>query len=324
MPKTWWRVLAFLFLLLSTGPSLAPSLADTPETPKPKANPFLWEARHETGTAYLFGTIHIPDPRVMKLPPAVETAFARSDVVLTEIEFKPDDLMRLQTAMMLPQGKKLSDSLSPELRKRVGAIVPMAGLDSYHAWAATMYLTIIHMGPIMQKEALDKMFPRRGKADGKEVGALESMEEQIAALSFLTEEEQVKQLEKTLELIEKDRKNKTNSMLKLIDFYLEGDADQMMKKSVAITGEPDESDTKFMKRILDDRNVVMADRLAAKMKAKPGKVWFVAVGAGHYSGEMGVGKLLAKKGFTVRRMAADEKVPPKAKPAPEGAPVGAK
>ncbi|MHC4954740.1 MAG: TraB/GumN family protein [Planctomycetota bacterium] len=305
MPKTWWRGLAFLFLCL------VPSQADTPETPK--ANPFLWEAKHETGTAYLFGTIHIPDPRVMKLPPAVETAFARSDVVLTEIEFDPGSMARLTMAMMLPKGQKLSNMMTPELAKRINAIVPIVGLDAYQPWAATLFLTVIHMGPVMQRgEALDKMFPRRGKAEGKEIGALETVEEQVAALSFLSEKEQIKQLEKTLELIEKDRKNKTNTMLKLIDFYLEGDADQMMKKSVALTGEPDEIDKKFMKRILDDRNVVMADRLAAKMKAKPGKVWFVAVGAGHYSGEMGVGKLLAKKGFTLRRMAADEKVPPKA------------
>ena len=50
----------------------------------------------------------------------------------------------------------------------------------------------------------------------------------------------------------------------------------------------------------------MADRLAARMKKKPGKVWFVAVGAAHYAGDIGVGELLKKKGFKVRRMKRSE------------------
>ncbi|MDG1406046.1 MAG: TraB/GumN family protein, partial [Planctomycetota bacterium] len=49
-------------------------------------SPLLWKVTSENNTSYLFGTMHVADPRVTTLAPAVEAAFAASDAIFTELK----------------------------------------------------------------------------------------------------------------------------------------------------------------------------------------------------------------------------------------------
>jgi pheromone shutdown protein TraB len=58
----------------------------------------------------------------------------------------------------------------------------------------------------------------------------------------------------------------------------------------------------FMARLLDRRNLVMVRRMLEAAERHPDKTMFVAVGAGHYPGPVGIVKLLRDTGFRVRRI----------------------
>src|SRR5204863_28006 len=58
--------------------------------------PFLWKVDGGRAPLYLFGTIHVPDDRVLALAPSVEKAFAEASAVYTEI---PGD--RTQTQALI-------------------------------------------------------------------------------------------------------------------------------------------------------------------------------------------------------------------------------
>ncbi len=303
MPKTIW-----ILLLLLVGCGAQEPVREKTDAPKPI---FLWEAKHETGTAYLFGTIHLPDPRVLALPRAVDEAFTASDIVLTELELTPAAQVKMLQMMMLPKGESLTKLLPKETQARLAKRgLPMAAVDKYKVWGLMASLIMLHGREYFGggRQAIDAVLPARAKREGKQVGALEIPEEQIGVFEKLTTEEQIRMLDDTLTLIEKDVEAGTNSLGEMLDLYLAGDLDAMVNFQALNGRDPTEADKKFMKWILDDRNVHMADRLADRMKKAPGKVWFVAVGAAHYAGPMGVNKLLAKKGFKVRRMTRDDKI----------------
>jgi len=299
MHKTWWLLLLFLLAGCEEETSKAKAAAAADAKPI-----FLWEAKHETGTAYLFGTIHLPDPRVLKLPRVVREAFDRSDIVLTEIELDAATQVKMLRAMQLPRGESLKKILPEDVQKRIAKLLPMAAVEKQKVWAVTVNLMLLQAGDLFRsgRLPLDADLPLKAKAAGKTVGALETVEEQIGLFDKMTIEDQIEMLKDTLDLIEKDKASGTNTLHKLVDLYLAGDLEAIMKFETTMGRKPSERDKKFMKLLLDDRNVRMADRLAARMKKDPGHIWFVAVGAAHYHGEVGVGSLLAKKGFKVRRL----------------------
>ena len=94
----------------------------------------------------------------------------------------------------------------------------------------------------------------------------------------------------------------------LLAVYLGGDEQRLWDKMYEEYDPDDEREAELLKRLLDDRNVRMADRSAAKMLASPDKSFFFAYGTAHMPGKVGVVKLLQDKGFEVTRIGAPESV----------------
>src|SRR5215471_8695107 len=58
---------------------------------QPTQKPFLWRIEGPV-PSYLYGTIHIPDQRVLAIPDVVKKAMAVSDAVYTEVPFDSNSL----------------------------------------------------------------------------------------------------------------------------------------------------------------------------------------------------------------------------------------
>jgi uncharacterized protein YbaP (TraB family) len=63
---------------------------------------------------------------------------------------------------------------------------------------------------------------------------------------------------------------------------------------------------KFMQRILDDRNVTMAERISGYLAT--GGVTFVLVGSAHLAGKAGIPAILASRGYPGHRIHSDEDI----------------
>jgi uncharacterized protein len=292
--------------------------------PRPVASvikaPFLWRIEGPV-PSYLYGTIHVPDPKVVNLPPVVEQAFNSSAGVFTEIPMDGALQLGMMSKMMLPGDQSLSQVLGAELYGRLSATIqrslpkdspgPMAAamtamLGRMKPWAAMLQLAMIEFLPDMLagNKALDTMLFDRAKSEGKETGGLETIDEQLAVFEALTMDEQVRLLKLTLDTMEEAHKAGRSASRELIDGYVLGDLDKLAAMSNdSMKGEP-ELQKKFMARALDGRNQVMVDRLLAKRAERPGKTLFFAVGTLHYAGEEGIVALLEKKGLKVTRVTA--------------------
>ncbi len=154
----------------------------------------------------------------------------------------------------------------------------------------------------MENPALDAQLFTGSKEEGKIVDGLETVDEQLGIFDNLTYDEQAKHIASTLDALEMEDKAGGEAPIQgLIDLYLEGDIDKLQTAVLSQADNGDPFTRKLMKAILDDRNVRMADRMVARLKDNPEEAHFVAVGAAHYPGEMGILNLLRKKGLRVWR-----------------------
>lgn len=275
--------------------------------------PFLWriKAQADDRPSYLFGTIHLSRPAVTKLPPRVMAALHASDAVFTEIPMDPPTLVKMTPHLFLPDGETLDQVLPPELlegaKGAVKAIDPKLPFDLFsrmQVWAFAAGLAgledqIKHPGALAQ----DMMIFQRGALDGKEVGGIETPEEQIAIFNELTLEEQIEMLRDGLQQMREIREGGQSPTQMLVDLYLTGDLDALgveLNKWL----DPDGSalSAKLVERLLTRRNRLMAERIAAKLRTEAGTTFFFAVGAAHLYGPTGLIELLKEEGLEVTRV----------------------
>ena len=267
--------------------------------------PFLWKIEGES-TSYLFGTIHLADERVTTLHLSVEEAFKASDYIFTEIPLSTSDLLKQTRFLMLQGDQSLADIVEPELLQRADNVVkninPVLTIEpflKFKPWALATSL------PLLEQQLanpgilpLDAQLFQRGEIEGKGTGGLETAEEQLGYFDNLTQNEELKMLRDTIEFMEQSDTQEMNIAEEFIRYYLDGNVNAFGELMVKYVKE-DEFSQGFMKKILHNRNIIMADRIYAKLKKNPSRSYFFAVGAGHYWGESGVQNLLKRKGLEI-------------------------
>ena len=295
---------SFLALLSVLCPSTAPAQASPP------SRPFLWRIEGAGKTAYLFGTIHLSGPRETKLAPSVEAAVTGSDALYCEVPMDMGSQMKAATGL-LSGGKSLRETLPGELYdraekelKRINPALDLKPFDRMQVWALAMTLALLEEQiKNAGAQPLDALLYSRAEAAGKQVGGIETIDEQLGVFSKFSEADQLEMLRSTIDDIEKARKEGKSPIEDLRNSYLTGDLAQLdreMQKWMEALSEG------FRKRVtallFTERNHHMAERMAAKLKEAPGKGFFFAVGAGHLGGAEGVLALLEKTGLKVSRV----------------------
>jgi uncharacterized protein len=310
---------AFLSFVPPTA-ALAEDAAPAPIAPKEPAakrpQPFLWVIDGPP-RVYLYGTMHLPDPRVMDHAPSVKAAHAAADVVWGELPADAKHSPEVMKAVMLPPDQSLSTVLPKETYDKLEAYLKARGLSaSKFERLKPIYLAItvgtLDQLHLLMRPSMDEKFLRDAAAAGKEAGGLETISEQLAVFDACPCETQARLLDEVLVQLEKEKAEGKNSTEELIQAYAKADlaaVEASMKKMEAV----DDPEVKALaKRLLTDRNATMADRIVERTKVAPEKTYFVAVGAAHYPGPSGILAILAAKGWKARRMDADETVPARA------------
>ncbi|MCC6162308.1 MAG: TraB/GumN family protein [Acidobacteria bacterium] len=296
-----------LMALLVWGESPAASTA-------PVRAPLLWDVRIDGQQLWLFGTIHVPDARVLALPPAVREAFDASDRVVTEVAFDTVQQAELAAALMLPEGQRLRTILGEERFARLdarvrSALTPVAPqvaplvaglLDRLKPWAALAQLATLDYLPDLMagRLALDAQLYADAVAAGKKAGGLETVAEQVGAFEAFTLEEQTTLMDDALR--EGGASGLAIPGATLVEWYLAGDDEKLATAMSQGVGDPALS-RKVEQEILIKRNRRMADRIDALHTASPHEIIFVAVGALHLVGPDNLPQLLQARGYDSRR-----------------------
>ncbi|MDJ0613197.1 MAG: TraB/GumN family protein [Rhizobiaceae bacterium] len=257
--------------------------------------------------SYLFGTMHLSDPRISTLTDDVKSALAQSDTVVVE-SVDALDPQKAQQAMgklahltFLTQGTLrdlVDDELEDELKSTVEERgIPMNLADRMQPWvvATTISLPVCEIQRKQSGElVLDSVLAQHAEDNGLALKGLETIEEQLTVLATLPESYHVSALEETLA-----SGSLANDMIHTMkDIYKQGNIGiifPLMKAVMPKTGSG-EGAAQFQEALIEKRNLTMAERVEPMLEN--GKV-FVAVGALHLPDETGLVKLLRDRGYKV-------------------------
>jgi len=286
----------------------------------------LWtvEGKRLKKPSYLFGTVHLANPEIVKLHPLAEEAFNKSDRFHNESS--GDELAGLAAALHLVRrdGKSLDQSLGPERAKQLRTVMKnmnpdasTTSLQRYKTWAAAISaLQLVEPKKKTKRvsgKTLDKVLWARAEKMKMVTGSLGTQESEFSFFDKLSEEEQVTMLFAFLENATLKHKKRGTPEKSLVDCYLEGDLKGFTERNRfnATDYETDEG-RKFGKRfhtyMVTERSETMAKALLKKLAATPDEVHFVAVGVGHFVGDVSIRTILEKHGYTLRRLTSSPPV----------------
>ncbi len=295
----------------------ASGAAASAEDGAPPGPPLLWQIEGEglAKPSWIFGTIHLRHPDVSELRPAVAAVQDQADATWCELAMGPDDLIAAAKAVLRPAGsRRLSDILPPALRsraeaelQRVSPQLKLAQFDRLSVWALAVVLPSLEDDlKHGSRGVLDILIYDRARLAGREVGGLETLEEQMGVFGALGEKEQLALLRGTLDEMDKARRAGRSSFDEIRVAYRSGELAAIERVLLpGQSGLTPAAEKRLMEALLIRRNGVMAERMAAKMRAVPARSHFFAVGAGHLPGEKGVLRRLEKAGFRLTRVKAE-------------------
>jgi len=279
----------------------------------PTERPFLWLI-DEPVPSFLYGTMHVPDPRVTVRPDVVHEALAASDQFFTEIPMDPATQAEASAAFMLPAGQTLSALLPAELYQRADAYLKTKGyaimfFEQMKVYGLITIISVIdYLQDLLTQKPLDAILYQEALSQGQEVGALETIEEQMGVFEAFTVKEQIQLLEDSLDHLEKlqSRDPELSPVQQLLEAYVAGDAERLTGLMYEYIDPDDPLGQKFIRLLLVERNARMADRIDAVLEESPDAVHFFAVGALHYPLADGILSRLRRKGYRVQRLEADD------------------
>jgi uncharacterized protein len=278
----------------------------------PNGSGLLWRIEKAgLPASWLFGTMHVTDPRVVTLPPAADVAFTQAARLVIETTEVLDPvqaqaaLMKRPDLMMFTDGTSLTSLIAPADLPLVETALsqrgmPLASVKLMKPWM----LAALFAMPACElnrkgggAEILDIDLARRASAAGKPVEGLETIEEQISAMASLPIEDHVRGLVEAMRI--GDRMEDVFETM--ITLYTQGEIARIMPVLNAALGAQGDAQSAaayaaFEEKMINARNRTMAERLPPHL-AEGGA--FVAVGALHLPGESGVIEELRRAGYTL-------------------------
>jgi uncharacterized protein YbaP (TraB family) len=257
----------------------------------------LWRvAKRGVPASHIYGTIHVPDPRLAELPAVVRQRFDAATSLM--LEFVPDPYSRgrfLEAAVFLDR-QTLAEKIGAEDFERALEHLAPIGLprevvNKLKPWG--VLLNLRNPRRAEQGAPLDSQLLELARARRLPLHQIEGVEEQIFTFDEFPMDSQIALLKHSLahrdELLELAERT--------LEAYLERDLaaiwrlrEQFIARHPAIAAHQ----AVMTKRVVHDRSVVMAFRMQRELRRGGA---FVALGALHLYGDKGVLALLEADGY---------------------------
>lgn len=266
-----------------------------------------------TAPSYIIGTYHLAPVSFVDSIPGIRQAMNSVEQVYGELDMtdmmSPDNLQKIQAAMMLPEGTTLNTILSEEEINLLNTLLrKVLGVDLTNPILAQQFnklkpsvittqlsiLSYLKNAPSFDpNNPFDGYFQKVAKEQGKGVGGLESLDFQMEVLY------KGQTLERQKEVLMGQIKH-WDVMDKMADSVIKAffkqDLDAINEALDMKTGDVCDPTPEEEALLIDNRNADWLQKMPAIMQAKP---TLFAVGAGHLPGENGVLNLLKVAGYTV-------------------------
>ena len=263
-------------------------------------NTLLWEVSGKglNHPCFLFGTFHLMCKGDINFSSQLKEAVKASDEMYMELDMDdPSILLGGMLYMNMTGGKKLSDLYTPEEYRKLQAYftdslnMPMMLLQRAKPYflVALLYPKMINCPSLA---GVEEELLRIAKENKKEIKGLETMQFQASVFDSIPYEWQAKELLKNIDSFSFYKKEFDEMILLYKNQQLDSMQNMLAKSEFGAE--------KYEDLLLKDRNKRWVKELKEIMKNKS---VFVAVGAGHLTGEYGLISLLKKEGYTVEPLA---------------------
>jgi uncharacterized protein YbaP (TraB family) len=268
---------------------------------------FFKVSREGLPSSYVFGTLHLADPRITALPAQVSEALKDASTLLVEIKEEDPSKVSARIALaearsvLLARPKQRPDRLlsKPDmllLQKEVEDRHLSLPVKRLKPAFLALWLDTPQCALTSKHEVLDALLIEKAREHGTPIIALETVTEQVRGLDNLSSAEESQLLRSTIV-----QSQHAEDMLETsIQRYVANDPGGLVAwmRSPEIIAKQPESQTPpaFLDLLLDARSQRMAVKLAPYLE-KGGA--FIAIGAAHLPGEHGLLQLIAQKGYRI-------------------------
>ena len=287
---------AVLLVGLAAAAPQAQNVASTPAN----GRGLIWTVERDGRIGWLVGSLHLLTADAYPLPPALDAAFARADVLVEEAN--PEELktpavaMQLLAKAMYPPGTTLQSQVSKDTfekiarrAERVG--LPIERLQGFKPWMVALTLVGLELqrGGFDPALGLDQHFLNRAPAAGKTVRTLETALEQIDFLESLSPQLQDGLVAATLDSAETE----LAQVQMIAAAWKSGDPAPIER---LLLTDMKGADAKVYDTLLVGRNRRWMPKLEECFAEKR---CFVVVGAAHLVGPDGLVAMFRSRGYTV-------------------------
>ncbi|HBW84435.1 MAG TPA: TraB/GumN family protein [Gammaproteobacteria bacterium] len=263
----------------------------------------VWRVTDGMSVIYLGGTVHLLRPEDFPLPEEFELAYEASSELVFETDISSINDLNIQAQML----QKLTYDIDRSLRDVVDTEAYTA-LDAYMAEVGMPLIMLERFKPGMivstlqmlefqrmgfAPQGVDVVFNIRALADGKAIGALETIDEQIAFLALMGEGSESEFIIMSLE----DLKRTSDSIDKMIDAWRTGDSEVL--RTLLIDGMLERAPGLY-DSLLRQRNLRWIPQI--EFMFDDPETEFVLVGAAHLVGEDGILEYLRAKGYEISKL----------------------
>jgi uncharacterized protein YbaP (TraB family) len=262
----------------------------------------VWKVTQGSGVLYLAGSIHVLRASDHPLPAEFDAAYNDAQQLVLEID--PAVAQSIESQQMLlarglyPGAETIRDHLSPAMYRRLQEYcgsrhLPLALFERFKPWLLTMTLTVADLQAQGYDPAsgVDIYYSRRAAGDGKPVTGLETMEEQVNALSSFDGA-----ADPMVANFLDDAASSAQTLGAMLDAWRAGDAARLD----GVVSRELRKYPGLYTTLLTDRNrrwMGPIERLAGS-----GKHVMVIVGSAHLVGEDGLLAMLRGRGYRVEQL----------------------
>ena len=258
----------------------------------------FWEVETKRATVYLLGSMHMATADIYPLRKEIMQAYEGADKLAVELDIGGSRSAEIQQRMLIrgqyAPGASLQDDLAPETWEALAARLqsnglPPAMMQNLKPGLVVTTLSTVEMMKLglNPEQGVDRYFLDLARG-AKPIVELETVDQQLdVVLDTPQPNLLVRQALDQLDDLE-------SIMDQLVDSWRRGDADALAKLVIEdeLAAHPEYRE--LHKRMFDERNLRMTDRIVEMQQA--GGRYFVVVGAGHLVGDQGIVAMLQRRG----------------------------
>ena len=153
----------------------------------------VWEISNGKTSIYLGGTVHVLTLDDYPLPAEFDRAYALADILILETDMAKLESPEFQQVMLsqlrYPEGQDLTQDLMPETYKLLATYCESRGIDMHiiNAFKPSMVSVMLTMAELQRLNytglGVDKYYNSKAVINAKELGKLETVEQQLAFIA---------------------------------------------------------------------------------------------------------------------------------------------